>query len=99
LKLLGGGEPGIAAAAEASAAVALADLQAAWRAGKTPARGVRAVKGSGMTRGRGRSWRWPAAVKNSALRWRQRRQEAEQRGRGARRKNGERMKLGTALQN
>jgi hypothetical protein len=84
--LLGGGEPGIEAAAEASAAAALADPQAAWRAGKTSARGVRAVKGSGMKRGRGRSWRWPAAVKNSTLRWQQRRQEAEQRGRGARRK-------------
>jgi hypothetical protein len=39
----GGTEPGIAAAAEASAAAALADLQATWCAGKAPAGEIRAV--------------------------------------------------------
>jgi hypothetical protein len=94
----GGSEPGIAAAAEASAAAALADPQATWCACKAPAGGIRAV-------GRQGGDAWARAKLEVAGGGQERgtapaagRQKQSRGGRGARKKKGVRIELGTILQ-
>jgi hypothetical protein len=88
----------ITAAAEAPAG-GTGNTRAAWCSGGAPAEELGRWRDGGVTRGRGRSWRWMAAARGDALRRWQGRQKGRAEEQRLREEEGERMELRTILQN